>query len=62
MKVLITDGMAKDGLEILEAATELEIDVRKGLPKEEFLEIVSEYDAVIVRSASTVTAEIIEAA
>jgi len=62
LKVLITDGMAKDGLEILEAATELEIDVRKGLPKEEFLEIVGDYDAVIVRSASTVTAEIIEAA
>jgi len=27
LKVLITDGMAKDGLEILEAATELELDV-----------------------------------
>jgi D-3-phosphoglycerate dehydrogenase len=54
--------MAKDGLEILEAATELDIDVRKGLSKEEFLEIVGEYHAVIVRSASTVTAEIIDAA
>ncbi len=62
LKVLITDGMAKDGLEILEAATELDIDVRKGLSKEEFLEIVGEYHAVIVRSASTVTAEIIDAA
>ena len=36
LKVLITDGMAKDGLEILEAATELDSDVRKGLSKEEF--------------------------
>ncbi len=62
MKVLITDGMAQDGLEILEAATELDIDVRKGIPKEELLEIVGDYDAVIVRSATTVTAEIIDAA
>ena len=62
MKVLITDGMAQDGLDILEAATELDVDVRKGIPKEELLEIIGDYDAVIVRSATTVTAEIIEAA
>ncbi|MEM7009508.1 MAG: phosphoglycerate dehydrogenase [Thermodesulfobacteriota bacterium] len=61
MKVLITDGMAKDGLEILEAATELDIDVRKGIPKEELAEIISDFDAVIVRSATTLTDELIEA-
>lgn len=61
MKVLITDGMAKDGLEILEAAKELEIDVRKGITKEELMEIIGDFDAVIIRSATNLTADLIEA-
>ena len=61
MKVLITDGMAKDGLEILEAATELDIDVRKGIPKEELMEIIGDFDAVVIRSATNLTEDLIEA-
>lgn len=61
LKVLITDGMAKDGLEILEAATELELDVRKGITKEELMEIIGDFDAVIIRSATNLTADLIEA-
>ena len=61
MKVLITDGMAKDGLEILEAASELDIDVRKGIPKEELMEIIGDFDAVVIRSATNLTADLIEA-
>ena len=62
MKVLITDGLAKEGLSILESAGGLDIDVKKGIPKEELLEIVGDYDALIVRSATKVTSDIIEAA
>lgn len=62
MKVLITDGLAQDGLNILESAGGLEIDVKKGIPKEELLEIVGGYDALIVRSATKVTSDVIEAA
>ncbi len=61
MKVLITDGMAKDGLEILEAASEIELDVRKGITKEELAEIIGDFDAVIIRSATTLTEDLIEA-
>ena len=61
MKVLITDGMAKEGLSVLEAATELELDVRKGIPKEELMEIIGNYDAVIIRSATKLTSDLIEA-
>jgi len=61
LKVLITDGMAKDGLEILEAATELDIDVRKGITKEELMEIIGDFEAVIIRSATNLTADLIEA-
>lgn len=62
MKVLITDGLAKEGLSILESADGLEVDVKKGISKEELLEIVGGYDALIVRSATKVTSDIIDAA
>ncbi len=62
MKVLITDGLAKEGLSILESAGGLEIDVKKGMPKEELLDIVGDYDALIVRSATKVTSDVIDAA
>jgi len=62
LKVLITDGLAQEGLNILESAGGLEVDVKKGIPREELLEIVGGYDALIVRSATKVTSDIIEAA
>ena len=62
MKVLITDGLAKEGLSILESAEGVDVDVKKGMSKEELLEIVGDYDALIVRSATKVTSDIIEAA
>jgi len=62
LKVLITDGLAKEGLSILESADGLEVDVKKGISKEELLEIVGGYDALIVRSATKVTSDIIDAA
>jgi len=62
LKVLITDGLAKEGLSILESAGGLEIDVKKGISKEELLEIIGDYEAVIIRSATKLTADIIDAA
>ncbi|MEQ9619451.1 MAG: phosphoglycerate dehydrogenase [Deltaproteobacteria bacterium] len=61
MKVLITDGMAKEGLSILKSAKGLELDVRKSTPKEELMEIIGNYDAVIIRSATKLTSDLIEA-
>ncbi len=61
MKVLITDGMSKEGLAILEAAEGIELEVRKSTPKEELMEIIGGYDAVIIRSATKLTSDLIEA-
>ena len=61
MKVLITDGLSKDGIQISESSTELQVDSKKGLPKEELLKILKDYDALIVRSATKVTSEVIDA-
>jgi len=62
LKILITDGLADEGMEILRSHPELEVDLRKGVPKEELLEVISGYDALIVRSATKVTADVLEAA
>jgi len=61
MKVLISDDLSKQGIEILKNAG-LEVDVRSGMKPEELKAIIKNYDGLIIRSATKVTAEIIEAA
>ncbi|MCX7988814.1 MAG: phosphoglycerate dehydrogenase [Thermodesulfovibrio sp.] len=61
MKVLVSDNISQKGLEILRKAG-LEVDVKTGLKTEELKAIIGEYDALIIRSATKVTAEIIEVA
>jgi D-3-phosphoglycerate dehydrogenase len=58
MKILITDGIEKSGADILlKAGFEL---TQKTLTPSELLEAIGEYDAIIVRSATKVTKEVIE--
>ncbi len=61
MKVLVSDSISPKGVEILKKAG-LQVDVKTGLKPEELKAIIGEYDALIIRSATKVTAEIIEAA
>jgi|SRR5208283_1272327 len=61
MKVLVSDNISSNGIDILKKAG-LEVDVRVGLKPEELKDIISNYGALIIRSATKVTAEIIEAA
>ncbi len=62
VKVLITDGLAEEGMEIFRSHPEIEVDLRKGVSKEELINIIKEYDALIVRSATKVTADVLKAA
>jgi D-3-phosphoglycerate dehydrogenase / 2-oxoglutarate reductase len=61
MKVLVSDSVAKDAIKIMEDKG-LTVDVKTGLPEDEIVKIIGEYDAMIVRSATKVTAKIIDAA
>ncbi len=61
MKVLAADGVSPKGIEILREAG-FEVVVKDKLPAEELLSTIGEYDALIVRSASKVTKEVIDAA
>ncbi|MGA3030821.1 MAG: phosphoglycerate dehydrogenase [Candidatus Limnocylindrales bacterium] len=57
MKILVAEPLAKQGLEILRAHHE--VDEKIGLSLEELASIISDYDALLVRSQVKVTAEIL---
>lgn len=59
MKVLVADGVSPKGVEILQQAG-IETVVKDKLPAEELLEIIPDFDGIIVRSASKVTKEVID--
>lgn len=60
-KVLISDNISSKCVEILKDAG-LEVDIKTGLKPEELKAIIGEYSGLVIRSATKVTAEIIEAA
>lgn len=60
MKVLIADGVSQEGIDIL--SKDFEVVVKPKLPADELLEIIPQFDGLIVRSASKVTKEVLAAA
>jgi len=60
-KILVSDSLSEGGLNILNSEKDLEVDVKTKMPPEELKEIIKDYDALIVRSATQVTKEIIDA-
>lgn len=61
-RVLVADKLAEEGLAALREAPEVELVVNTGLTHEELLQEIAQADALLVRSATKVTAEVIEAA
>ena len=58
-KILICDPIAPEGVELLKA--QADVDIKRGLKTEELVEILGEYDALIVRSETKVTPEVVRA-
>ena len=64
-RVLVADKLAPEGMAILRQAVDagqLQVDERVGMKPDELVRAVADYDALVVRSASTVTSEVIAAA
>src|SRR3954469_343740 len=61
MRILVTDTLADSGLAILRAASDMELDYRPGLKGDALLKAVSESDALITRSGTAVTEELVNA-
>jgi D-3-phosphoglycerate dehydrogenase len=58
MRILVGDQIAQEGVDILRQ--EYEVDVKTKLNEQQLIEIIDQYDALIVRSATKVTKNIIE--
>ena len=61
MKVLIADPLHQEGLDLLEAEPNVTVEIRLKMKPEELVAAVADYDALIVRSESQVTAAVIDA-
>ncbi|HHV96150.1 MAG TPA: phosphoglycerate dehydrogenase [Clostridiaceae bacterium] len=59
MRVIVTDKMADDGIKYLRE-NGFEVDTPFGISQEELLNVIENYDAIIVRSATKVTEQVIE--
>jgi D-3-phosphoglycerate dehydrogenase len=59
-KVLISDDIAREGIEILKRVAQ--VDVQTGLKEAELVERIGGYDALVLRSQTKVTRAVIEAA
>jgi D-3-phosphoglycerate dehydrogenase len=61
-KVLVSDPLAPEGLEILQKARGLEVVNAPDLSHEELLEAIRDAEGLVIRSGTKVTAEVLEAA
>jgi D-3-phosphoglycerate dehydrogenase / 2-oxoglutarate reductase len=61
MKIIVTDEVASEGLELLKQDPRVEMDVRLGLKKEELLSIIGNYEVIITRSGTTVDRDLLDA-
>ncbi|HOO89556.1 MAG TPA: phosphoglycerate dehydrogenase [Syntrophales bacterium] len=61
-KVLVSDNLAKEGIEIFKNAPDIEVDVQTNLTPDELQAIIKQYDGLAIRSATKVTEEVIDKA
>lgn len=60
-KVLVADAISDLGIQQLYDAKDIQVDKKTGLSEAELIEIIGDYDAMLVRSQTTVTDKIMEA-
>ncbi len=60
-KILVSDKLAPEGVEILKESG-FDVDYRPGLEKEELKKIIGDYEAIVIRSQTKLTADVIEKA
>jgi len=62
MKVLVSDNLGEIGVKMFQEADGIDVDVKVGLAPEELKKIIGNYDALVIRSATKVTEDILDAA
>lgn len=59
-KVLVMDGVSEKGLQPLLAESDIEVVMGSKMNEDQLVEIIGDYDAMVVRSATKVTARVLE--
>jgi D-3-phosphoglycerate dehydrogenase len=59
IKILIADKIAQEAIDLIKATSGAEAVVKHGLSEEELSKIIGEYDGLLVRSATKVTAKVL---
>jgi D-3-phosphoglycerate dehydrogenase / 2-oxoglutarate reductase len=59
IRVLITDKLAQEGIDIINAADGAEAVVKTGISEDELASIIGQYDGLIIRSGTQVTAKVL---
>lgn len=54
-KVIVVDPISEEGLKSLTDHEKFEIDIKTGLSESEIVNIIGDYDALIVRSQTQIT-------
>ena len=62
LKVLVSDKLAEVGIQMFQEAEDIEVDVKVGLSPDELKAIIGEYEGLVIRSATRVTEDLLEAA
>ncbi len=62
MKVLVSDNLGEIGIQKFQETEGIEVDVKVGLTPEELKGIIGDYSALVIRSATKVTEDLLEAA
>lgn len=61
-RILVTEHLGSEGIEMLEQAPDVTLDVKIGITRDELLKTLHEYDAVITRSGTPMDKTAIDAA
>ncbi len=61
-KVLVSDSLSPEGLEILEKTPQLEVVYKPGLSPADLLKEIADADGLVIRSSTKVTKEVMDAA
>lgn len=62
MKILVSDPLAPQGLELFQRAPGFDVDVRLELKPAELIELIGDYQGLVIRSGTKVTSKVVEAA
>ena len=62
MKVLVSDQLGEIGIRMFEEEEGIEVDVKTGLSPDELKETIGDYNGLVIRSATKVTADLLQSA